>query len=464
MSSHLWNLVKKELRELLTPSSLVSVIVVVMLFVAMGSFLGGETKDVTSAKHIGYLDLSGVPEDPGQVDYSHLGLEALRDYYETVLKVNPDEYVVHLYHVTAEYGTEEFDSQMYEAMTHEVVDTAIVFMKDFDSNLNKAQKEQGTIAVYWNQTGLGIFSSIGMVTSDTAISVMNRAISDKMLESTIPDEKNRAVALMPIPSTAASPHSTFLDGKALDYTPDQIYGAMNQQTMFVPIIIMLIIVMIGSIVISSMGNEKENKTLETLLTLPVNRTTIVAGKLIGSTIAGLVMGALYMVGMYFYISGLSISGSGGVTMQDLGLSLSFLDWAIVAAFMFLSITCALGLCMILGAIAKNYKAAQMYIMPISILAVIPMFVTMFSSIEALPGFAQGLMFAIPFTHPMTIMQNLMFGNTTWIIGGAIYLLAFAAVTFYATVRIYNSDILITGLSFKKKKGKGADGDNEDIIQ
>jgi len=463
MSSHLWNLVKKELRELLTPSSLISVIAVVILFVAMGSFLGGETKEVTSAKHIGYLDLSGTPEDPGDEDYSHLGLNALRDYYKS-MNLNPDEYVVHLYHVTAEYGTEEFDSQMYEAMKHEVVDTAIVFMKDFDKNLNGSPMKNGDIAVYWNQTGLGIFSSIGMVTSDTAISVMNKSISDKMLEGAVPDAEDRAVVLMPIPPTAASPYTTFLDGKALAYTPDQIYGAMNQQTMFVPIIIMLIIVMIGSIVISSMGNEKENKTLETLLTLPVNRTTIVAGKLIGSTIAGLVMGALYMIGMYFYISGMSIAGSGGVTMQDLGLSLSFLDWVIVAAFMFLSITCALGLCMILGAIAKNYKAAQMYIMPISILAVIPMFVTMFSSIEALPGFAQGLMFAIPFTHPMTIMQNLMFSNTTWIFGGAIYLLAFAAVTFYATVRIYNSDILITGLSFKKKKGKGADGDNEDIIQ
>ena len=36
MSSHLWNLVKKELRELLTPSSLLSVLAVVVLFIAMG--------------------------------------------------------------------------------------------------------------------------------------------------------------------------------------------------------------------------------------------------------------------------------------------------------------------------------------------------------------------------------------------------------------------------------------------
>ncbi len=460
MSSHLWNLVKKELRELLTPSALISVIVVAILFVAMGSFLGGETKEATSAKHIGYIDLT---ENTGADDYSHIGLEGLRNYYRAQ-DLDPHEYVIQLHSVTAEYGTDEFDSQLYDAMEKENVDTALVIMKDFDDNLRSTPMKNGDIAVYWDQKGLGIFSSIGLATSETAKAVMNAAISDKILDerSTLSPE-DRAVALQPIPGV--NPHATFLKGTIhKDVTPDQIYAALNQQTMFVPIIIMLIIVMIGSIVISSMGNEKENKTLETLLTLPVNRTTIVAGKLIGSTIAGLVMGALYMVGMYFYISGMSVTGSEGVSIQDLGLSLSFVDWLIVALFMFLSITCALGLCMILGAMAKNYKAAQMYIMPISILAVIPMFVTMFSRIDALPGFAQAFMFAIPFTHPMTIMQNLMFGNTAWILGGAIYLVAFAAVTFYVTVRIYNSDILITGLSLKGRNKKKSEDENEDVIQ
>ena len=461
MSSHLWNLVKKELRELLTPSALISVIVVVILFISMGSFLGGETKEATSAKHIGYVDLT---ESTGADDYSHIGLEGLRAYYRDVVKVDPHEYVIQLHDVTAVYGTDEFDSQLCAAMEKEKVDTALVILEDFDDNLRGAPMKNGEIAVYWDQQGLGIFSSIGLATSETAKAVMNSAISDKILaEKTALSANDRAVALQPIPG--ANPHATFLKGTIhKDVTPDEIYAAMNQQTMFVPIIIMLIIVMIGSIVISSMGNEKENKTLETLLTLPVNRTTIVAGKLIGSTIAGLVMGALYMVGMYFYISGMAVTGSSGVSVKDLGLSLSFLDWLIVALFMFLSITCALGLCMILGAMAKNYKAAQMYIMPISILAVIPMFVTMFSSIDALPGFAQGFLFAIPFTHPMTVMQNLMFGNTTWILGGAIYLVAFAAATFYITVRIYNSDILITGLSLRGRNKKRSEEENEDVIQ
>ena len=155
--------------------------------------------------------------------------------------------------------------------------------------------------------------------------------------------------------------------------------------------------------------------------------------------------------------------SSGVTMESLGLTLSVMDWVIVTAFMFLAIICALGLCMILGAIAKNYKAAQMYIMPISVLAIIPSFITMFSSIEGMPLFVRLLLYAIPFTHPMTIMQSLLFGNTTLIIGGAIYLVAIAALLFYLTVRIYNSDILITGLSHGEKKRKGASEDSGDDI-
>ena len=446
--SHLWNLVRKELKELLTPSALLSVIVVTILFVAMGSFLGGETKEITSLQRIGFIDYSTEP-GAGEEDYAQMGIDSVRAYYEKN-NYKPDEYVLMLT-IQSAYDSDAFDNELYDKMMEKDVDTVLVILPDFNTRINNVQ--HGQIVTYWNQTSLGIFSAISVVTSETAISEMNAAISADILEVDHGlTEEEVKVAMMPCFSPS---HSTFLKGTIHEgVTPDQIYSALNQQTMFVPIIIMLIIVMIGSIVISSMGNEKENKTLETLLTLPVSRITIVAGKLIGSTIAGLVMGVLYMIGMYFYISGVSATGSSGVSIESLGLSLSLIDWVVVTAFMFLSIICALGICMILGALAKNYKAAQTYIMPISILAVIPMFVTMFSSIDSLPDVAQVLLFAIPFTHPMVIIQNLMFGNTLWIIGGAIYLIAFTLVTFYITVRIYNSDILITGVRLRKKKKQG----------
>lgn len=451
--NHLWNLVRKELKELLTPAALLSVIVVTVLFIALGSFMGGETKDMADLKPVGYIDLS---EKTG-TDFAQIGIDGLKAYYDST-EGHPSSDYVKRFDMTSQYGTAAFDSEMYDKMVKEGIDTVIVIMPDFNRNLNLW--EHGALCVYWNQTSLGLFSAISAATSQTAVQMISMSISEHILEGSMSPE-HADVSLHPC---YYSGQATFLKGQIHNgVSPDEVYGAMSQQNMFVPIIIMLIIVMIGSIVISSMGNEKENKTLETLLTLPVNRTTIVAGKLIGSTIAGLVMGALYMVGMYFYVSGMSGGSSSKVTLESLGLALSITDWLVVVVFMFLAIICALGICMILGAMAKNYKAAQTYIMPISILAVVPMFVTMFSSIDSLPMVAQVLLFAIPFTHPMVIMQNLMFGNTVWIIGGAIYLILFTAITFYITVKIYNSDILITGLKRKKKGKKSGEEQEEEII-
>lgn len=453
--SQLGSLVKKELKELLTPTSILSVLVVVVILIGLGNIIGGETESVSSQKPVGYVDLS----DDSGTDYAQIGIDALRAYYDAE-GFPADDYVFELT-VTGEYGTSEFYDALLDAMEDAGVETAIVMTQTFNSNLNSADMKPSTIDSYWNQTDLSIFSSISSVTSETAISVIRQAVTNEILSSkTTLTDTERNVAMYPVLSSS---YATYLKGELhADVTPSDVYSALSNQIMFVPLIVMLIIVMIGSIVISSMGNEKENKTLETLLTLPVNRTMIVAGKLIGSTLAGLVMGGLYMVGMYFYINGMSGVTSTGVTMESLGLSLSVLDWLLVTAFMFLGIICALGMCMILGAVARNYKAAQTYIMPISVLAIIPSFITMFSSISSMPVFVQVLLYAIPFTHPMTIMQSIMFGDTTLIVGGAVYLVAIAAVLFYVTVRIYNSDILITGLSRREKKGGSGGEDADDI--
>ena len=117
--------------------------------------------------------------------------------------------------------------------------------------------------------------------------------------------------------------------------------------------------------------------------------------------------------------------------------------------LFLAIGSALGICMILGAFTKNYKMAQTMTMPISFLAIIPMFVMMFASWDSLPAVFQAVMFAIPFTHPMMAMNNLMFGNYTLVFEGIIYLVVFDLVMVWLTVKVYNSDILITGLDQTK---------------
>ena len=74
--SQLWSLVKKELKELLTPTSLISVIAVVAILIMLGSIIGGETEDATSQKPIGYVDLT----DDSGTDYAQIEIGRQKSY------------------------------------------------------------------------------------------------------------------------------------------------------------------------------------------------------------------------------------------------------------------------------------------------------------------------------------------------------------------------------------------------
>ena len=438
--NHLLNLIKKELRELITPASMMPVIVVMIMFIALGTMMGSEISEKTSLQPVGYIDMTNEPGG-----YADSALTYLAYYYEAVYQVDPSEY---LKDISSDVSEADFEKSLYDAMINNKVSTALYIDKDFNTHIANWETEKAEIKVFYAQEDTGVFSSLSTAYGTEAVSVINRSVMNELLEE---NTTLTPIQISSIESSCYYSNYTYLKGQLHEnVTPDKVYGAISSQTTFVPIIIMLVIVMIGSIIISSIGNEKENKTLETLLTLPINRTTIVTGKLIGSAIAGLVMCAFYMVGMYFYINGMSIT-KGGLTVDDLGISLGIVDWLIVAAMMFLTIMCALGICMLLGAFAKNYKTAQMYLMPVSALAVIPMFVTMFANYFTLPPVIQGLLFVIPFTHPMMVIQNLMFDEYALVYAGLAYVAIFAVVVVFLTVKLYKSDILLTGMTGKYAK-------------
>lgn len=54
------------------------------------------------------------------------------------------------------------------------------------------------------------------------------------------------------------------------------------------------------------------------------------------------------------------------------------------------------------------------------------------------------LFAIPATYPVLAPQQLLFGDTTIAMVGIIYETVFAVVMIGLTVRLFNSDRLVTG--------------------
>ena len=118
--------------------------------------------------------------------------------------------------------------------------------------------------------------------------------------------------------------------------------------------------------------------------------------------------------------------------------------------MFITLIAALALCMLLGTFAKNFKSAQTLVFPVVMLAMIPMFITMFVDFDTLPPIGQGLLFAIPFSHMMMAPRALIFGDYMFVIGGIIYVTIFAAVIIAIVVWLFKTDKLLTGSTSKHK--------------
>jgi len=195
--------------------------------------------------------------------------------------------------------------------------------------------------------------------------------------------------------------------------------------------------------------EKENKTLETLLTLPVKRTSIVAGKIIASAIIGLLLAIIYMLGLGYYLMSFQM-GVSQAALTSFNLTLSGTDLVLIGLSIFVTLIAALAFCMLLGTMAKNYKSAQTLTFPVAMLALIPMFITMFKDFDTLPLALKGVLFGIPFSHPMMAPRALIFDDYLMVIGGIIYVSIFALVMIILAVWVFKTDRLLTGSTKRKK--------------
>ncbi len=428
--SHLTNIMKKELREMLTPGSVISVLIMVILFASLGTMIGSEVDKASELPKIGYVGPS-----EGQFLEWNAYNQLITIYGESAA----DKIVV----MDSSYGD-------IDAIAGEMKSKGISAVLGVPDNIYSEleQHHQVAIAQYYIYEPVGMFGSTPSAIVGTVVSLLNTSLSKVLIGQEPSADYNFIISPL---TTGSGQISTVVNGNVCQgITPYDIANEVTAKTMMIPMVIMVVIMMVGSIVISSMGSEKENKTLETLLTLPIKRTTIVSGKILASAVVGLVYGLAYLLGMSIYMNGLTGTfQTGKVDLNAIGMSLDATDWALVMLSMFLAIVCALGICMILGAFAKNYKSAQTMTMPLSILALIPMFVIMFSGWYGSAAAIKAVTFAIPFSHPMMAMQALMNGDVALVLSGIAYMAVFAGVMITITVWLYRSDILITGIGQSK---------------
>ncbi len=416
--SALGNIIKKELRELLTPATILPIVVIALIFGSIGSSMEGIQEGLQEKPILGIIN-----EDNS----------ALSTIVVSILENESDVIFNSSDIADKQYGLEQVKQQDGMAL--------IIITQNFSKDI--LNDTRAVLEVYWIMKGAGLFNTISSEVVEQLISSINREISKVLIEDNT--TVNASIALWP----TSRIDTTYFKDREIELSPGAIAGMLSFQSMLIPIVIMMIIIMAGSMVISSMALEKENKTLETLLTLPVKRTSIVTGKIAASAFIGLIFAVVYMFGMSRYLQGFQMSE--GLNLADFGLALTSSDFILIGISLFITLIAALALCMLLGTMAKNYKSAQTLTFPVTMLAMIPMFVTMFADFDTLPLALKGLLFAIPFSHPMIASRALIFNDYLLVIGGIIYVLIFAIVMILIVVWIFKTDRLLTGSTRKKWK-------------
>ena len=426
------NLLKKEIKELARPQLIISLAFTVILFQFIGQVSRKEVQKAVGVQTISALDQDGTEASRALIK----GLESAR------------------FKVLDQSGkTKEEAVAVAKAGESKLL---LVIPKGFGDSLTELKPSE--IETYSFMRSFSLIGARGQIVVQSVISALNEALSNNFLREKLP-EMDPANLKRPIKSK----DFIIVQDRMAEGSANLVAGMISQQSMFIPIVLMMIIIYSSNMVISAIAMEKQNKTLETLLTVPIKRTSIITAKMLAAGLIGLISAAVYMFGMQGFLGGIGdearaagAQAGAPALMQKLGLTFDTTGYIILGLSIFLAILVALAMAMILGVLAEDFRSAQTMIMPLMFMVMIPYFISIFADLNTISLPLKIFILAIPFSHPFLVSQNLYLGNYGMIAAGLAYMLVVFGVLVVVAARIFSTDKILTmKLSFGKKKGAAA---------
>jgi ABC-2 type transport system permease protein len=196
----------------------------------------------------------------------------------------------------------------------------------------------------------------------------------------------------------------------------------------------------GSWLVQAVAEEKENRTVEVVLT-SVQPTQLMAGKLLGLGVV-----ALVQLAIWFVLSGgaLGAAVAVGVSLAA-GVSLGLLLWAVL--FFVLGFAFYGALMTAFGALGATVRESSQIAGFMTIPMLIPLYFFFFGVFEDQPnGIAAQVLSYLPFTAPVTMVLRLGAGVVPlWQILLSIVLLVLSvAGAIWLAARVFRASTLLTG--------------------
>ena len=233
----LGNLLKKELRELLTVQAIISMAVSCLIFIILGQFMGGVMDEAmnNSSVNIRNLDSSQFTADM---------LAALPDY-------GADPTII---------GNDGLLSEMG-------IDSLVVIPEGFgDSIVNGG--EAVPVQCMSLIDGGGLSSAMGSISASSLTDAIYSYVSDYVREQRL-GLTEEETALLDEPMVYVE--YTEANGRTAEVSADALRSMLMTQSMIAPMAVFFLLMMASQMIMTAISTEKIDKTLETLLSAPVSR-------------------------------------------------------------------------------------------------------------------------------------------------------------------------------------------------
>ncbi|MCD6503286.1 MAG: hypothetical protein DRN30_01790 [Thermoplasmata archaeon] len=244
---------------------------------------------------------------------------------------------------------------------------------------------------------------------------------------------------------------TYYKGKIIAGSPEELFGTLGAG-FIIPIMMFLLATYATTTAASNMGEERENKTLETLLTLPVRRRNIVIGKVLGMIVVATIMAVFYIFGLVLYMKSL-MNSIAEENISIIGLTgMSDIFTVKGALLLGASIVFTAGIGAMIGLIIGSFSDSVRTASTISSLVVMPLALPAFFFMYVPIRLSDPKLYLLmldPFMNTIIIMKGLFANNIMICLISISYLLGIFLALLYVTARLFNSERVILG-GFKKK--------------
>jgi len=416
------NILFKELKELIRdPKILVGMIVVpLLMFPFMGFVLGyavQSAQERAETATVLVLDNDGGDWSQVFVDYLNYSMKVA-----VVSDLSPEE-------VLAQDLLSKNNSTQF-------IEIPAGFSANLTAHIGGNRNVTARVNVYGIFSGGGIFSDIGSSLADSVVYGFNRYI---------------------VPDVVYTAKSTVINGEIQEgIDPSMLSSLMLIQTLALPITIMILLTYAMQIAATAVAMEKEEKTLETLLTLPVDRFAILMGKLSGSIFVAGIGALAYMVGFNYMMGSFMVGIQTGVSVDlvELGLVPSPFGHLLLGISLFVTLLSALALAVIMSAFSEDVRGVQALVGYIYPLIFLPALALMYLDINTLPLALKAILFAIPYSQPIIASKAVIMSDYTTVIFGIIYVTAFTLVVMYVASRLFATEKILTAKLKFKRRGFG----------